>query len=563
MRTFLHKFSSALSVGGASLGQIFHLGPGESSDFSDYDGLSYGQLILIEGDPDVAEKLAAHYEGAANVSVMSSLVAATNGPRTFYRFNLPFLNGPLPLGDLRRIYPRLQEMDQLSIDASLLGEMLHSLPAEEDQRSLLILDVPGQESEILSSLMEGDLARFEWILLHGAGESLQLGSQAISSSITTLENLGYREFNREEGDPQWPLVLLRRDPAASILKKRIREQEQLIIELTQERHLLADSLSDLKSATSSILNERDATIAALEEELETQKLDEAARVQALEERLTSLGEDLSAKTELLSQKEILIQEQTGRLAELESQLLEFREQSAEVTRQRDELQSAQALLNEELEKRARLLVEKATQIHQQGERIGELERVLTESSAQRDDLQAQANEVTRQRDELQSTHAVLNEELENRAQLLVEKATQIHQQGERIAELERVLGEVSAHRDGLQGEVAELTRHREKLQSSQANLIEELENRARILVEKTTQIHQQGERIAEAERHFGEVSAHRDSLSAERDGMAARIVGLESQIADQDQRQKQIVAQLSQGETQLEMLKELMRPTLS
>lgn len=417
--------------------QILHLGAGEFSDAGDYAGIPFRQVVLIEGDPDVAEKLSSQHEEVSNVLVISSLVTPSKVTGTFYRYNLPSLNGPLPPGDLQRIYPRLQEIDQISLGGDPLGELLPTIPAEGDKSSLLILDVPGQETGILKSMREGELARFEWILLHGVAESLQPGSDVISSSIAILENLGYREIDRDEEDPQWPLVLLHRDQTATILRDKIREQEQLIIELTQERHLLSDSLNALKSSTSSILNERDATIAELEEKLETQKRDEDARVQTLEKRLTSLGEDLSAKTERLSQMESLIQQQTVRLSEIETYLLENQEQSAEVTRQRDELQS------------------------------------------------------------------------------------------------------------------------------SQANLIEELENRARILVEKETQIHQQGERIAEAERHFGEVSAQRDALSSDRDGLNVRITGLESQISDQAQRQKQIVEQLSQAEAQLEILKELTRPNLS
>ena len=474
--------------------QILHLGAGEFSDAGDYAGIPFRQVVLIEGDPDVAEKLSSQHEEVSNVLVISSLVTPSKVTGTFYRYNLPSLNGPLPPGDLQRIYTRLQEIDQISLGGDPLGEVLPTIPAEGDKSSLLILDVPGQETRILKSMREGELARFEWILLHGVAESLQPGSDVISSSIAILENLGYREIDRDEEDPQWPLVLLHRDQTATILRDKIREQEQLIIELTQERHLLSDSLNALKSSTSSILNERDATIAELEEKLETQKRDEDARVQTLEERLTSLGEDLSAKTERLSQMESLIQQQTVRLSEIETYLLENQEQSAEVTRQRDELQSS---------------------------------------------------------------HVGLNEELENRARLLVEKETQIHQQGERIGELERVLGEVSAQRDALQGEVGGLRGQLEQVTSQQASLQTQISDLDSEVASKETLLDVLSKGRVQQDKMYKELSEERDGLEMQIGSQQARIVELEQQIQSRESKSHLVDLEFQKVEGQMDIIKEI------
>ena len=416
MRNFLQKISSVLSVGGESFDTILHLGAGQDADRSDYEGLQFQKIILVEGDPEAAEVLSATYEGISDVQIISKVVTPSGGDVTFHRYNLTSVNGIFPAGRLTTLYPRLRLIGEEVLHTISLSSFIEGFQIDGDCKNLLILDLPGQEADLIQSLSRDQLRKFRFVVIRGCREAYQEGAKELGQSLSFLKKSHYKLAEQDaEENPQWPIALFEFD---------------------------------------------------------------------------------------------------GAIAEIE----------------------------EELEKRAHLLVEKDTQIHQQGERIGELERLFGEVSAQRDGLQGEVAEVTRQRDELKSAHAILNEELENRARLLLEKATQIHQQGERIAELERVLGEVSAQRDALQ---------------------EELENRARLLVEKETEIQQKSERIEEAERHYGDMTAHRDALSAEREGLFERIAGFESQVQDQLGRQKCIKDQMAKAEAQLEMLKELTRPAIS
>jgi peptidoglycan hydrolase CwlO-like protein len=473
MRNFLQKISSVLSVGGESFDTILHLGAGQDAELSDYASLQFKKLILVEGDPEAAEVLSNAYEGDPSVQVISKLVSPAGGDVTFHRYNLSSVNGIFPAGRLTTLYPRLRLIGEEVLHTISLSSLIEGIQIDNESKNLLILDLPGQEADLIQTLSREQLRKFRFIVIRGCRKAYQEGAKELSATLSLLGRSHYKLVDQDaEENPQWPIALFEFD---------------------------------------------------------------------------------------------------GAIAEIE----------------------------EELEKRARLLVEKATQIHQQGERIGELERALGEASAHRDGLQGEVAEATQQREELQNVFASQQEELENRARLLVEKATQIHQQGERIAELERVLGEVSAHRDGLQGEVAEVTRQRDELQSAQAILNEELENRARLLLEKATQIHQQGERIAELERVLGEASALQTSLQTqvsdlsaavssketlldvlskgrvqqdrmyeelgeERDGLLKRIETLESrahsleqQIQERDGKSLLVDAEFQKVEGQMEIIKEI------
>jgi peptidoglycan hydrolase CwlO-like protein len=558
MKAFLQKLSSIISESGGSLDQIIHLGAGEFSEASDYAGLPYQKLFLIEGDPDVAEKLALHHGDSSAATIVSSLITPVATQTVFHRYSLPFLNGPLALGELRRIYPRLQELEQLHREGVTLGSFLESVPVDtEHQSSLLILDIPGQEGSILESLSEDQLARFEWILLRGASESLQPGARAITLTVSFLETQGFRAIDRDESDPQWPLLLLQRDPAASRLLRQIREQEQLILDLTQERHSLADALRDQEVVTSSVLEDRLATISELEERLAHQQRNEANRILELEHRMSLLAGDMAAKDQQISEKDVLTQQQLARLSELEAALVEHRSQIDVLTAQRDELQGTLAVHQEELGNRDRLLMGKATQIHQQGERIAELERVVAETNAQRDGLQGGVTELTRQLEETQSALFSKQEELGNRDRLLVEKATEIHQQGERIAELERVVGELSAHRDALQGELVAVRAAMEQSNQQLGALQNQISDLESEVSSKETLLDVLSTGRVQQDRMYEELSEERDGLQKQIETLEARLSDLEGQIKDRDGKSLLVDAEFQKVEGQMEIIKEI------
>jgi chromosome segregation ATPase len=168
-------------------------------------------------------------------------------------------------------------------------------------------------------------------------------------------------------------------------------------------------------------------------------------------------------------------------------------------------------------------------------------------------------------------HAELEEELENRARLLVEKATQIHQQGERIGELERLVGEVSAQRDGLHGEVAELTRQRDELQGElvevravleQSNQqLGTLQNRISDLESevssKETLLDVLSKGRVQQDRMYEELSGERDGLQKQIETLEARLRDLEVQMQERDGKSLLVDAEFQKVEGQMEIIKEI------
>jgi peptidoglycan hydrolase CwlO-like protein len=431
MKHFLQRISETLTSDGQQFEHIVHLGAGEYADLSDYGSLSYRRLTLVEGDPEAAEVLSTKYGGDESIQVISSLISADGGDVRFHRYNLSFVNGILPAGNLISIYPRLRLLSEEILPSASLTSVIEGLEIDGSRTNLLILDLPGQECGLLDSLRSDLLRKFRFILIHGCSEALQEGSKELGQTLSLLGKSHYKHVEQyPEQDPHWPIVLLECDWA---------------------------------------------------------------------------------------------------IAEIE----------------------------EELENRARLLVDKATQIHQQGERIAELERVFGEVSAHRDGLQGEVTEATRLREELQSYQSGLDEELEKRARLLVEKATQIHQQGERIAELERVFGEVSGQRDALQGEVGGLQGQLQQVTSRQASLQNQISDLDSEVASKGTLLDVLSKGRVQQDKMYEELSEERDGLEMQIGSLQARIVELEQQIQVRESKSQLVDAEFQKVEGQMEIIKEI------
>jgi peptidoglycan hydrolase CwlO-like protein len=431
MKAFLQKFSSIISESGGSLDQIVHLGAGQHAEPSDYSGLRYRRLVLVEGDPESVEVLSAACEEDPSVQVIQKIITPSGGDVRFHRFNLSSVNGVLPAGTLTSLYPRLRVLGHERLPSSSLGSLLEELEIDAQKRNLLILDIPGLEASLIESLTKEQLRKFEFILIRGCRESLQVGAISLKEMLALLKKSHYTVLEQdEEEDPHWPIVLLKID-------------------------------------------------------------------------------------------------------------------------------GAHAELEEELENRARLLVEKATEIYQQGERIAELERVVGETNAQRDGLQGGVTELTRQLGETRSAQFSKQEELESRDRLLVEKATEIHQHGERITELERVVGEVSAQRDGLQGELvvvrAAMELSNQQLGTHQTR-ISDLESE---VSSKETLLDVLSKGRVQQDRVYEELSEERDGLLKQIETLEARLRDLELQIQERDGKSQLVDAEFQKVEGQMEIIKEI------
>jgi hypothetical protein len=179
----------------------------------------------------------------------------------------------------------------------------------------------------------------------------------------------------------------------------------------------------------------------------------------------------------------------------------------------------------------------------------------------------------------------LLEELETRARLLVTKATQIHQQGEQIAALTSERETLSARVTTLESENSELVTRNQQLATERDALVAErdalaarvstLESDNSDLVTRHTSLVTESEalrsdlaakttlldvltkgRIAQDEQ-LGKLLQEQNSLISERDALASRVSDLMSQVEKQEAHAKLIDEEFGKAEGQIDLIKDI------
>ena len=199
----------------------------------------------MEGDPEAATALATFAVGQPSVTVMGRVVMPTKGEATFYRYNLPAINGPLAQGNLQTIYPRLKVLEQIQLPAETLSSVLDSVPLEGN--CLLILDVPGQEAALLDSLQPQQLKRFKTLLIRGCRDPLQESAQSFDATISKLGDLSFTitKENREI-DPAWPVALFNHNQILSDLRTELEKRARLLVSKASEAYQQAERIAVLE-----------------------------------------------------------------------------------------------------------------------------------------------------------------------------------------------------------------------------------------------------------------------------------------------------------------------------
>ncbi len=298
MRNFIQKISS-LSTRAEAFDQIVHLGAGQHAEPSDYAGLRYRRLVLVEGDPEAAETLSTACEEDPSVQVIQKMISPTGGEVRFYRYNLSAMNGVLAAGGLTSLYPRLRVLGEERLSSSTLASVIEELEIDAQKRNLLILDLPGQEASLIVSLTKEQLRKFEYILIRGCKESLQNGAQTLQQTLALLKKSHYAliEEDKEE-DPHWPIILLKYDGAIAEIEEELQNRARLLVEKATQIHQQGERIAELVRVVGEVSAQRDGLhgeVAAVRSELEQSH----AQHGTLQHRISDLESDVLSKETLL------------------------------------------------------------------------------------------------------------------------------------------------------------------------------------------------------------------------------------------------------------------------
>jgi chromosome segregation ATPase len=515
-----------------SFDTVVHLGAGPYFTSDLYEQLSARQYVLVDADPQACENLR-NSAPSDRYAVHTRFLCPESGKRSFHRYNLATLNSPLRPGPLAEIYPRLRDTETLEWNGTAIADFLKEIPTSDLTANCLILDLPGQESELVASVTEEILHRFEWILVRGAGQLRMENAKPIEETTTLLTHVGFSCCDADPvHDSIYPLAAFHLDKRALQIRR-----------LQDARMTLEAQVGKLEAAKQEAAKAFDARLAELSSQLDT-----------LTSEKTALNTQLASLTSERDQFKKSAGDHHNALAAAKQELEALKAQAAEAEKKRTEL-------SDQLDARTKERDALASERDQFKQSTADHTNALAAAKQELDTLKAQAADTEKKRAELATQLDARTKESDT----LASEKNAVHTQ----------LATLASERDALWAERDQFKKsagdHHNALAVAKQEL-EALKAQAADTEKKRSELAGQLDaRTKERETLTSEktaLNAQLASLASERDQLkktvadrASRIAELEAQVADQAERQIQIDEQMTRAEAQLEMLKDFMRPS--
>lgn len=147
---------------------LIYLGCGETPNIDEYLALA-DNIWLIDADSRAIDSLSEAAGELENVHIVHALVDTEERAGTFYRYNLPWANGRVPVNSVtKQLYPGLRILDSEEQTTTPVDRLLSQcLPQQENTgKHMLFLDVGDSNSGLLQALEEaGLLARLQTVIV--------------------------------------------------------------------------------------------------------------------------------------------------------------------------------------------------------------------------------------------------------------------------------------------------------------------------------------------------------------------------------------------------------------
>ena len=437
----MNEALTAEPVGQGGSWQVVHLGAGACRELPTYEATGFAKLVLVETDPLRFRQLVERTAGDSRITVIEALVAATAGPVTFYRYNLPDAGSMRHPTGLKTLFPGLRVVAEERRDAVGVADLLDGLNLCEDRPLKIIVDLPGEEASVLHALAQAKwLPRLDVVDVFTGALPLYEGSESATGLTAWMADRGFDlvETSASE-DPDRPRLSFRRNPV--VLRLRLLETQvaELSAALDDKRAVATAFERDLEQVRA----DRDSILDRLRM-VEAEKTLLAERAAAIEEEKTQFGERLAI---LKRQCDHAEQERRNEVQVVEAQRGELERLTKTAEALAAKLQQAESRLADVVTENDTLAAERIA--------LAEREAVW---NAERDRLEGSVNDLAtklagangrlegevKRRDEVQALVQSLQDEL----QAATGELGKLRQQSsEDAAKIEKGVNELAAARD--------------------------------------------------------------------------------------------------------------------
>jgi|GEM_PF-6049245 len=556
-----------------SFDQIIYIGAGELQP-EDIINLKVKKLTLVEAHPDLYSELLENFKhwpksSSITLNVLNDSVDNNETTKVFNLLNLPEMSGfNLPSG-LIELYPGLKVLESEKVQTTSLVALLSALNLDQsDDQNLLMIDIPTQVDELLSTFLESEYAK-KIDAIKFTKSSSPLSDKDITLKHC-LSNLGSRGFElHSKMNEQEDFIFY------SVIKNQLFE-ELSAVKLAHENTVM-QQLNELKC----LAEKNDSKSVQLKIQIEEkEKLSEAnnilqEKLLATEHELKVVQSESSNQLQELSKSSHTVQVCNQRIEELQKSEQGYIQNAQELEKQLQQLK-------QEIEKLSRLNQSLTSQLEKTQQEAGDRQSFLDVLNEEKQALQQEFDLLNANLAESkhalsteQSVHATTRESeikhkdwahnlkgkleaLEAEHQKLVQASAQAQDSiNEQLNEKAQGLGEAIAQKTKVESQLNSVIEQSKALQTQLDETTKQLEEKSKWLAEhEKWNAGLKSENAALVDK-VATIEKNQEDLIKQIDAKEKESANKAQKLQEQQYRNERLEQEVVKLEAQLELIKDV------
>jgi FkbM family methyltransferase len=194
---------------------IIHIGAHEGNEVNSYLKMGIKNILFIEANPEVFEKLRENIKDFPNVRAVNFAISNKNGTISFHVTSFDQCSSILPLKKHLELNPNITEVKQITVPSKTLDTLLKDLNLNPENYNLLNIDIQGAELLALEGAVE-TLKYIEAVISEVNFAELYEGCALIWQIDEFLKEQGFRRrFTTTPWHPSWGDAFYIRQPVIS------------------------------------------------------------------------------------------------------------------------------------------------------------------------------------------------------------------------------------------------------------------------------------------------------------------------------------------------------------
>lgn len=333
-----------------NVGTIVHLGAGNCIELADYQTLDPEHILLVEAHAEQAQSLRLKNKAQTNVTVVDKAIIGDfdsndEKPFNYYCTRPSQFGGLVSPEPLKGIFKNLKVLSVTPIETCTLDELIDQYPLTTGKLHILVVQLNGYESELLTKLSPKILQQFSVVMVQSFNSAAKdhnqetLTSKALKLANYNLEikegrdlifgNQVYvidkNKIELEKVHRKNSLLVAENQELIQKVKEIDSNTEQKFEELQKRLVELSDHKQDQETLISKLTSEK--------EQVQTELVNKSIELEQLQNRSETIVADL---TKRISEFESNTSKLDLEKLELENKISELSQNINEIAKQRDD-----------------------------------------------------------------------------------------------------------------------------------------------------------------------------------------------------------------------------------